>query len=116
NVIVYGGYCGCSEEFGGISSNWPGYNLFLAKYSPAGVCQWVQTKPGSWNSSTGQTDDQIYTVTIDASDNIYVSMENDATNTTFCGLNFATAGDYLFKVNSSGNGIWKIFNGDFSGG
>jgi len=117
NVIVYGGYCGCSEAFGsGITSNVPGYNLFLAKYSPTGVCQWVQTKPGSWNSSTGQTDDEIYAVTIDASDNIYISMFNYATNTTFCGLNFANQGSYIFKISTNGVGIWNKQTGSLTGG
>jgi len=108
NAIVYGAFCGCGATFGsGITSANSGYNLFLAKYNSSGVCQWVKTKPGSFNPSTGQTDDQIYAVTIDASDNIYIDMGSLATNTTFCGLTFATAGEYLFKVNSSGVGIWE---------
>src|SRR6185437_11470383 len=109
NVIIYGGFCGCGEFFGGSTSSVPaaGYNIFIAKYSPSGTCLWVKTKPGSWNSSTGQTDDQIYTVTIDASDNIYIDMLSYATNTTFCGLTFAPQGEFFLKVNTNGVGIWK---------
>src|SRR6185437_7757767 len=109
NVIIYGGFCGCGEFFGGSTSSVPaaGYNIFIAKYSPTGTCLWVKTKPGSYNSSTGQTDDMIQAVTIDASDNIYISMFNDATNTTFCGLNFASQNSYFFKVNTNGVGIWN---------
>jgi hypothetical protein len=108
NVIVYGGFCGCNEAFGsGITASVTGYNIFIAKYNSSGVCQWVKTKPGSFNSSTGDTYDAIYAVTIDKSDNIYLSMFNYATSTTFCGLNFTTQNNYLVKVNTNGVGIWS---------
>ncbi len=107
NLIVAGSYCGCGEEFGGISSNSPGYNLFLAKYNTSGQCLWVKTKAGSYNPSTGQTDDQINAVTIDANDNIYIDMLSYATSSTFCGLSFATQGEYFFKVSTNGVGIWN---------
>ncbi len=108
NIIVYGGFCGCGETFGSsITSSAVGFNLFLAKYSPLGVCLWVKTKPGSFNSSTGQTIDEIDAVTIDSNDNIYVSMLSYATSTTFCGLNFANQGEYIFKIKTNGIGIWN---------
>src|ERR1700757_2780252 len=115
NLIVAGTFCGCGATFGsGITSSSSGYNIFIAKYSPAGVCLWVQTKPGSFNSSTGQTFDAIQALTIDASDNIYVSIYNYAAGTTFCGLSFANQGIILAKINSSGNGLWYKYTGLFS--
>lgn len=108
NLIVAGSFCGCGATFdGSTTSSASGYNLFIAKYNSSGVCQWVKTKPGSFNSSTGQTTDQINAVTIDAADNIYLSILSYATSTTFCGLNFATAGEYLCKINTNGVGIWN---------
>jgi len=108
NLIVVGSFCGCGATFGsGITSSASGYNLFLAKYSPAGVCQWVKTKPGSFNPSTGATIDDFYGITIDASDNIYIDMLSYATGSTFCGLSFANEGEYFFKVNTNGVGIWN---------
>ncbi len=108
NVIVTGWFCGCGAAFGsGITSNYPGYALFLAKYSPSGQCLWVQTKASSMNTSTGQTDDFFNALTIDKQDNIYISMFNFANSVTFCGLNFANQGEYFFKVNTNGGGIWN---------
>jgi hypothetical protein len=108
NIIVAGSYCGCGENYGSsVTTSATGYNLFLAKYSPAGVCLWAKTKPGAFDTSTGQTFDDFYGFAIDDADNLYVSMYNYATNTNLCGLSFLNQGMHLFKVNTNGVGIWK---------
>ncbi len=109
NIIVFGSFCGCGETFGnGITSSATGFNLYLAKYNSAGQCLWVKTKAGAYNSGTGTTVDIINAITIDTNDNIYISMLNYAASTSFCGLNFSSNGQYLFKVNTNGVGIWSI--------
>ncbi len=83
NLIISGMYCGCGANFGnGITSSAVTNTMYIAKYNPAGQCQWVKTK-----ASTSA--DFINDVTIDAQDNIYMSIGNMATGVAFCGLNFS---------------------------
>jgi hypothetical protein len=117
NIIVAGSYCGCGETYGSsVTTSATGYNLFLAKYSPAGICLWAKTKPGAFDTSTGQSYDDFNSLTIDNNDNIYVSLANFATNTTFCGLSCTNSGEYFLKINSSGNGVWIKQIGNHVGG
>ena len=83
---------------GGLDNNTSsgGYDIFLVKYNSSGTKQWTQQLGTNGN-------DYGYGVTVDSSDNIYV------TGHTYWGLdnNVTTVNDiFLVKYNSSGTKQW----------
>lgn len=71
------------------------------KYSAAGVLQWSK----AYNAPANQND-RALAVTVDASDNVYVTGQTDVDNTTVTNYDFGTV-----KYNSAGTQQWARITG-----
>ena len=83
-----------------------GVNAFIAKYNASGVVQWAKT-------STGNSQDMPYAITIDASTNIYIAGYFNSTAVIFGGNSFANGTNdsftndvFVAKFDNSGNNLW----------
>lgn len=105
NVYITGYFEG-NASFGGVPvSSAGGGDFFIAKYNPTlGVWPWVQ-RGGS--SQTGVVDVGV-NITVDISDNVYVTGSFTST-ATFSGVNLTSNGAddiFIAKYNSSGSLLW----------
>lgn len=119
DVIITGyyGYNGVSCTFGGTSYSCAGvYDLFVEKFTPGGVFQWVRTA-GSFGDDIGVA------VEVDTNNNIYVTGQHWSTmtigGTAFTVGHAAAAGwdACIIKFDASGNYKWsELFSGNLYDG
>ena len=109
NVLITGyyGYNGVSCTFGGTSYTCAGvYDLFVEKFNPSGVFQWVRTA-GSFGDDIGVA------LEIDTNNNVYVTGQHWSTmtigGTAFTVAHAAAAGwdACIIKFDAAGNYKWS---------
>src|SRR5207249_1363876 len=85
NVIVTGGFHGV-VDFGGTTLTSAGYyDMFVAKYSSAGVLMWAKRFGGTW-------DDIGVAVAVDGSDNIFLAARFQSQPADFGGVSLSALG------------------------
>jgi len=107
--IVMGGYFAGTADFGaGLLTSAGGYDIFLAKYSPAGACLWSKR----FGSAAGS--EMPKTVALDSNGNIFVAGTFAGTIDVGGGA-LPNAGQndiFLVKYSASGQYLWsKSFGG-----
>jgi len=108
NVYVAGYYNADTLNFGNSVKliNTSGYTAFVAKYNASGVAQWAQ-------QGTGNAASQAYGVSVDASNNVYITGYFSSASITF-GSNSITNGTndgstndaFIAKFDNNGNNLW----------
>lgn len=88
------------------------YDMYLVKYDANGNVLWGTSVGGSGNP-TYECDDRAYSVTTDASGNVYVAGTFTSPNITFgtttlikAGTNYTDADVFLVKYDTGGNVLW----------
>jgi len=111
NVIVSGYFASDSIIFGPVTlqNAGPGFDdMFIAKYDSSGNFIWAQ-------SAGGSMDDKGFSVTTDASDNIYLTGYFYSPVITFGTYTFTNAGSvgdiFIVKYDPSGNILWATKEG-----
>lgn len=101
NVYVAGKY-ELHANFGGIYVSCAGnHDIYIAKYSPAGVFQWVRTAGGS-------SGDYAHALAVDGAGNSYLTGEYELT-TRFGSVALSSNGSndvFVAKYDTNGNLIW----------
>ncbi len=108
--IICGGLFSSTATFGTKSgptmnkTSIGGHDIFISKYSPAGILQWV-------SSAGGQGPDLAIDITIDRQNNIYVvgNFGYSGYSATFGAItinNSSFWGGYIAKASNAGNWIW----------
>lgn len=109
NIYVAGKYEEDGAVFGNTTVQCAGnHDVFVAKYSPSGVFQWVRTGGGDMG-------DYAHGMTVDAAGNVYIAGEIDGDSyfgTTFVDANPGTDDIVVAKYNTNGDLLWvKDFGG-----
>jgi len=103
NIYLVGYFMGTANFGGSDLTSAGGYDLFLAKYSSAGVHQWSRSYGGTGN-------EQAYAITLDTAGNIFVAGSMYFT-CNFGGTNMTSAGDadaFLAKYSPDGDHLWSL--------
>ena len=102
NIIVTGGFHNV-VDFGGVTLTSQGGNdMFVAKYSSAGVLSWAKRFGGTW-------EDFGSAVAVDGSDNIFLAARFQSQPADFGGISLSAVGWYdiaLLKLTSAGSTSW----------
>ena len=107
NVYVAGFFDG-EGHFDNLSSLFSTQSMFIAKYSPSGVIQWLR-KGDVTNGHNGSYLDGIQGIALDANNNIYATgklLDSISFNGTMYGGNTVNGNFMTFKMDSSGNLQW----------
>jgi hypothetical protein len=115
NVYVTGYFYSATIDFGTftLTNADPTANkrdMFIVKYDSAGVVLWAK-------SAGGVDEDGGYSITTDASGNVYVTGYFYSTTITFGSFTLTNAGDYdmfVVKYDAAGNVIWAKSAGKIS--
>lgn len=103
NVYVTGYYASSSITFGTYTlTNTGVYDMFIVKYDSTGNVLWAKSEGG-----TG--DDEIWSTTSDAADNLYITGFYSSPSITFGSTLLNNAGNedaFIVKYNASGNVLW----------
>lgn len=101
NVYIAGKY-EMKANFGGTTVGCAGnHDIYLAKYSPTGVFQWVRTAGGSIG-------DYAHALAVDGAGNCYLTGEYETT-TYFGSIKLTSRGNndvFLAKYNTNGSLVW----------
>jgi hypothetical protein len=105
NVIITGSYYG-SVNFGGAASTYTvSYNVFVAKFDPAGVHQWSSF----FGEETFESDQLGYDVAVDAAGNVVITGEFED-HIGFGAASYASAGAFdvfVAKFDAAGGYLWS---------
>jgi hypothetical protein len=102
NIFVAGYFMGATDFGGGILASAGGYDLVLAKYSPAGAHIWSRRFGGAGN-------ELVTSIALDASGNIFLAGSLYLT-ANFGGADLTSAGDadaFVAKYSPQGEPIWS---------
>ncbi|WP_026464351.1 SBBP repeat-containing protein [Adhaeribacter aquaticus] len=102
NIYVSGNF-ESSITFGNITLNSSGdYDLFIAKYDPAGNVLWAKSAGGSGS-------DKSRSIAVDGAGNVYITGRFKSSRASFGSFTLSNTGDddvFIAKYDASGNIIW----------
>ncbi|MFX0001458.1 MAG: SBBP repeat-containing protein [Candidatus Hodarchaeota archaeon] len=80
----------------GINNN-PYYDIFLAKYDRLGIQQWNRT----WSTERFNITEEVFSLVIDSTDNIFLSVKTNFTGSEWFLLNYNSSGNLLLNISYS---------------
>jgi hypothetical protein len=107
NCYIVGHFLSPDITFGASTLyNNGGYDFFVAKYDPSGNPLWARAAASNFA-------DKAYGVTVDGSDNIYITGTFAGSSisfgsTTLTNSNVQNANIFIAKLNPSGNALWAV--------